>query len=614
MIKRLLSLFACCMIHAANAQEKVVGGDLSLVPAYEQAGDIWLDADGKPINTTYKDGMITFAHDVAGWNSVRCRLLVDPSADSFAATCQDIDYVKKFGKRVKDAGMKFLLDIFYSDTWADVSTQWIPKSWNFNRSTNVNDVAQKVKTYTTSVLNELAAYGATPDFVQIGNEVSYGMLWDSAEGANKSNAFYLGKTAADYANQIKRFGQLLNAAAKGVRESNCSQAKIILHSERTASVDATINFYDWVEGTGGFTDYDIIGLSYYPFWHGTLSMLEAAIKELSGTFEKEIHIVETGYFNNSDVKAQTYDTKATWAYSPAGQAAFLKDLVQMLKQYDNVTGLYYFQPEECGNGADDAEVKHVMDNWDGRGFWQLLWKSGTHALQSNAALMTLKTFATEEEAQEKDISGQFENLDFQDCKYYSGDEGSWVSTCPGWTINDNQGWSNSPWPVVVNEWHSNMVDGYALQGWNASGNTLTAGNIIHQSLDNLPAGTYTITAVVHTDAQGIELFANDNATAVTTTSQWGTAYETKVTAELTAPGTLTIGLRIPENLQLSSDINLYADNFKVAYSNITTGIDNVTESPSVKARGWFDINGRRLNGTPAQKGIYINNGNKVLVK
>jgi hypothetical protein len=167
---------------------------------------------------------------------------------------------------------------------------------------------------------------------------------------------------------------------------------------------------------------------------------------------------------------------------------------------------------------------------------------------------------------------------------------------------------------VVNEWHSNMVDGYALQGWNASGNTLTAGNIIHQSLDNLPAGTYTITAVVHTDAQGIELFANDNATAITTTSQWGTAYETKVTAELTAPGTLTIGLRIPENLQLSSDINLYADNFKVAYSNITTGIDNVTESPSVKARGWFDINGRRLNGKPAQKGIYINNGNKVLVK
>ena len=69
-----------------------------------------------------------------------------------------------------------------------------------------------------------------------------------------------------------------------------------------------------------------------------------------------------------------------------------------------------------------------------------------------------------------------------------------------------------------------------------------------------------------------------------------------------------------ENLQLSSDINLYADNFKVAYSDVTTSIDNITEFPTVKARGWFDINGRRLNGKPAQKGIYINNGNKVLVK
>ena len=107
------------MVVTASAQ-KLLGGDLSLVPAYEQAGDVWLDAEGNAINSKYADGMITYMRDVAKWNSVRVRLIVDAAADDKVATCQDLDYVKKLGKRIKDAGMNFLLDIFYSDTWTDV--------------------------------------------------------------------------------------------------------------------------------------------------------------------------------------------------------------------------------------------------------------------------------------------------------------------------------------------------------------------------------------------------------------------------------------------------------------------------------------------------------------
>lgn len=185
----LLSLFTLLAL-TANAQ-KYVGGDLSLVPAYETAGDQWLDADGNVINTKYSDGMITFMHDVAGWNSVRVRLLADPSQDDMVATCQDLNYVKKLGKRIKDAGMNFLLDIFYSDTWTDVSQQWIPAAWGYDKSTATATLAAKVKSYTTEVLNELVTYGATPDFIQIGNEVSYGMLWDNASGKNKGTNFFL---------------------------------------------------------------------------------------------------------------------------------------------------------------------------------------------------------------------------------------------------------------------------------------------------------------------------------------------------------------------------------------------------------------------------------------
>ncbi|MBP3229111.1 MAG: glycosyl hydrolase 53 family protein, partial [Prevotella sp.] len=409
----LIIILACC---TGMQAQKYVGGDLSLVPAYEAAGDKWLDADGNTINSHYQDGMITYVHDVAGWNAVRVRLIVEADKDNVPATCQDLDYVKKLGKRVKDAGMNLLLDIFYSDTWTDVSKQWIPDSWGYNRSTATETLAQKVKSYTTDVLNELTAYGAKPDFVQIGNEVSYGMLWDSASGQNKANAFYTSGSYTQYTSQIQRFATLLKAAAEGVRASNCAAAKIVLHCERTYTASHCKNFYTWVQ-QAGFTDYDIIGLSFYPLWHGTLTNLRNTLNTLQSAFpSKEIHIVETGYQNNTSFTFENgnHNTSAIWPYSPAGQAAFLKDLIAALTDYKNVTGLYYWQPEECGNGADASGNKRVMAEWDNRGFWEISWKSGSHQLNSATALMTLKTFISSSSGDDTqtDISSQFNNLDF----------------------------------------------------------------------------------------------------------------------------------------------------------------------------------------------------------
>ena len=392
MKKALLTLF--CLTTLAASAQKLAGGDISLVPAYEAAGDVWLDGDGKAINTQYSDGMLTYLHDVAGWNAIRVRLLADPSQDDKVATCQDLEYVKKLGKRIKDAGMYFLLDFFYSDTWTDVSQQWIPAGWGFNRTTATETIAAKVKDYTIEALNALAAAGATPDYVQIGNEVSYGMLWDNASGKNKSNWFVTSSNYNEQKTQIERFAALLKAAAEGVRASNCNQAKIILHCERTGNSTHCKNFYTWVE-QAGFTDYDMIGLSYYPLWHGTMTDLDATLSTLQTAFpSKQIHIVEAGYHNNSgfEIKAGEHNTSGKWPYSPAGQASFLKDLIATMGKYTNVTGLYYWQPEECGNGADTNGKNRVMDGWDNRGFWELTWKSGHHKLISQDALMTVKTF------------------------------------------------------------------------------------------------------------------------------------------------------------------------------------------------------------------------------
>ncbi len=550
----LISLLTTVAVSSQAQTTKLLGGDLSLVPAYEAAGDVWLDADGNNIKTTYTDGMLGFVKEKAKWNSVRVRLLVDPTQDSYVATCQDIEYVKKLGKRIKDAGMNLLLDIFYSDTWADVSQQWIPTSWNMNRNTATETIAAKVKSYTTEAINALTAYGAKPDYVQVGNEVSYGMLWDSASGANKSNWFITSSTYDAQQTNINRFATLLKAAAEGVKASSASTAKIVLHCERVGDgASAVNNFYTWVE-QAGFTDYDVIGLSFYPQWHGTVAKLKGVITNLTTSFpNKKIQIVETGYKNDG----------SETDYTPAGQATFLTDLISMLNECANVDGLYYWQPEECGNGADDSGTNRVMDAYDSRGFWSRSWKSSAeqHTLIGAASITAMMAFIGEtpdEEEQGTEVT-DFENLDFEN------GESNIV-----WTLVYT-GWGDGPWPKTGER--SSMVTGYAAQAWTSSASNLSVGNIIYQSKDNMPAGTYTVKAVVHSDYDGIYLFANDDKTLVSAYSDWKTAEEVSVQTTLNEPGTLTIGLTLPTKPTSTSKVNLYADNFKV--TRVDTGVDNI---------------------------------------
>jgi len=614
-MKKTLLLTLATMLATTLSAQKYVGGDISLVPAYETAGDKWLDADGNAINTTYSDGMITYLRDVAKWNAIRVRLLVNPANDDgvvdddYMATCQDIDYVKKLGKRIKDAGMSFLLDIFYSDTWTDVSKQWIPGDWGYDSTTATETLAAKVKSYTTEVLDALTVYGAKPDFIQLGNEVSYGMLWDNLTGKNKSKWFVTSSTYNAQEANIKRFAALLKAAKEGVDASKAAGASIILHCERTETAAHCVNFYNWVT-QAGFTDFDIIGLSYYPLWHGTLTNLSSTLTQLQTYFpSKKIQIVETGYQHTtpSSIKSSEYNTSSTWPYSTTGQASFLKELINTLKNFDNVTGLYYWQPEECGNGADPTTgVNRIMNHYDYRGFWKLSWKSGTHALESKDALMAMKTFIGkgDETPQTTDVTNQFTNMDF---------ESAATESVPGWTINYD-GWGGTgPWPKQKDQWHSSLCSGYLLQGWCEHANNLSAGNMIYQSKENMPTGTYTISAIVHTDYNGIYIFANDDTKIIPASTDWGTAYEVKVTTTLSSPGTLTIGLKLAEKPTSTTAVNLYTDNFKVTYQT-TSGIETITTHTQTNNNAWYTLDGRRLITEPTQKGLYIHNGKKIIVK
>lgn len=313
-----------------NAQaQRYVGGDISALTYNETFNPTWLDASG---NTT--TAMQIFKD--AGLNAMRVRLFVEPdnytASDKDPFACQDLDYVKALAKQIKDNGFKLMLDFHYSDTWADPAKQWTPADW---ASLSDDELNTKIYDYTKDVLTELKNQGTTPDLIQTGNEISYGMLW-GAYGSSSLKQCYTNSSDANW----NRFTSLLKQAGKACREV-CPDAKIILHTERVAKPSVMTNFYDRMKTAG--VDYDIIGLSYYPAWHKDLATLESALSTLELRYtDKEIMIVEVGYGYSWNVSNPDYDYTATYPTTEAGQQAFTKDLITMLKKHDKVTGLFWW--------------------------------------------------------------------------------------------------------------------------------------------------------------------------------------------------------------------------------------------------------------------------------
>ena len=347
MKKHLLSLaFVSCMTLAVTAQ-KYVGGDISLLYKYETNGAKYYDKNGVAITD-----LLTFLKE-QGLNCMRVRLFVDPSKGTDRAACQDLDYVKALGKRIKDADFSFMLDFHYSDSWADPAKQWTPDAW---KSLSDDALYTKIYEYTAACLDELNKKGATPDFIQIGNEISYGMLW-GVDGSTDPKRYYAGE-----AENRDRFISLLKQAGKACRD-NCPQAKIIIHTERVAKPDYLKTFYQ--EMTNNGVDYDIIGVSYYSYYHGDLKKLKTALNTLETNFDKDIMIVETGYYyawQTKDFGDDGVDLSATYPISPEGQQAFTKALIEELKSHEKVKGLFWWWLEANENGLD-YDTKRVSDQW-----------------------------------------------------------------------------------------------------------------------------------------------------------------------------------------------------------------------------------------------------------
>lgn len=228
-----------------------------------------------------------------------------------------------------------MLDFHYSDTWADPAKQWIPIEWE-----NMNDeqLCDKIYEYTKESLLTLKEAGVTPAFIQPGNEISYGMLWGKLGTTSPKKAF-MGSNA-----NWDRFGKLLSRAIEACREVVPS-AKIVLHTERVLQIDVMTNFYRKMQEMN--VDYDVIGLSYYPFWHGDMTQLDKALTALETEFTaKNIMIVETGYGLKWQVPYNDIiDHTSIWPISDAGQMKFTQDLVATVEKHKSVNGLLWWWME-----------------------------------------------------------------------------------------------------------------------------------------------------------------------------------------------------------------------------------------------------------------------------
>lgn len=326
--------------------QKYVGGDISLLPTYEEHGANYMDKDGKKISD-----MLAFLKE-QGLNAMRVRLFVDPSLAPDEAkgqgVRQDLEYVKKLGKRIKDAGLQFMLDFHYSDTWADPGQQATPESFKM-----LPALAEELThDYTKQCLKELNEAGATPDFIQTGNEISFGMLWDSRCKV-EANSDWNGYTDTNW----DHFTTVLKNAIQACREM-CPEAKIILHTEQCAN-NPTLDVAFFKRIKDNKVDYDIIGTSYYPYYKGLISNLDKGLTQLETNFpDKQIMVVETGC--GYHYKMGDQDTGYPLTYD--GQKDYTADLITMLKKHPNVNGLFWWFLEANEYGLDWA-TKRVTEKW-----------------------------------------------------------------------------------------------------------------------------------------------------------------------------------------------------------------------------------------------------------
>ena len=250
-------------LHSA-IQNKILGADISFLPE--------LEAKGMKFSDKGKEGDAIEILKDHGINYIRLRIFNNPTADSGYSPGKgfcDLSHTLAMAKRVKAAGMKFLLDFHYSDYWADPGKQYKPSAW---KGASFAQLKDSLYSFTQKTMQALKAQNTLPDMVHVGNEINHGIVWP------EGNISHPDSLAA-----------LIYAGIKAVKEV-APKTTIMLHVALGGQYDEADAFYTKMKERN--VPFDVIGLSYYPKWHGTLSDLDFTTNYLASKFNKDVVVVE----------------------------------------------------------------------------------------------------------------------------------------------------------------------------------------------------------------------------------------------------------------------------------------------------------------------------------
>lgn len=331
------------------------GMDLSTLKEVESLGGRFYD------HGVEKDVFdILKSYDV---NAVRLRLWNDPYTEDgvpYGAGTNDLPTTIELAKRALEHDMEVLLDLHYSDFWADPGKQRVPKAW---RGMNVEQLEKAVYDFTADTLQAMKKAGAFPTLVQVGNELTNGMLWPLGKKPNYDN--------------LARF---ISAGIRGVKAVD-AQMPIMLHLDNGGNNKMYRDWFEHYMERG--EDFDIIGLSYYPFWHGSLEELKNNMNDLAVRYGKELVIAEVSMgFTMEDYaeyeklgpdERKGYATKPELAakvpfpMTKKGQKDFLHALFDVIKQVPDGKGKGYFYWEAAwipvpGSGwATEGALEYIEE-------------------------------------------------------------------------------------------------------------------------------------------------------------------------------------------------------------------------------------------------------------
>ena len=302
------------------ADDFIFGMDVSSLLVEEKSGVKYYDFDGNE-----QDALKTFAD--AGINYIRLRVWNDPydeNGNGYGGGNNDLPTAIELGKRATGYGMRVLIDFHYSDFWADPQKQILPKAWV---GMSLSEKSSALYDYTKDSLTQLLDSGVDVGMVQIGNEINYGLSGES---------------------NIDNIIELLKSGSKAVREVSSQKGKdigIVVHYTDIGKKEGVFSLIEKLVNSG--LDFDMMGLSYYPYWHGDLKNMSSVIGEIGEKFGKKVFIAETSYCYTTDDgdgfanRVSKSDLVKDYPATPEGQASFMHDLYENVNNAGGIGGFYW---------------------------------------------------------------------------------------------------------------------------------------------------------------------------------------------------------------------------------------------------------------------------------